>query len=220
VVRPRSEPETWARRIATYTAPLIAHTAVPTWHGAHRELPFLFAASAACSASGLGLMLAPPAETAAARRLAFVAAAGDAVATTAMHRRLGPEATPLKAGRAGTHMRVATGLTAGGAALAGVLGRRSRTASVIAGAALVAGSVCTRFGIFFAGVEAADDPGYTVRPQRARLDALGTGPAANYGLTAARDRSAPASSRWKKSMNPSGSGPTFCSTMRSKPASR
>jgi hypothetical protein len=43
----------------------------------------------------------------------------------------------------------------------------------VAGAALVAGSVCTRFGIFYAGRQAAEDPGYTVRPQRARLDSGG-----------------------------------------------
>jgi formate-dependent nitrite reductase membrane component NrfD len=157
--------------IATYTAPLIADTAVPTWHDAHRELPFLFAASAACSASGLALILAPPDETGPARRLALAAAISDAAATRAIHRRLGPEATPLTTGRPGALMRVAGGLTAAGATLAQLFARRSRTASVIAGTALVAGSACTRFGIFLAGARAADDPGYTVRPQRARLEA-------------------------------------------------
>jgi formate-dependent nitrite reductase membrane component NrfD len=137
--------------IATYTAPLIADTAIPAWHEAHRELPFLFVASAACSASGVALMLAPPEETGPARRL-------------------GPEGEPLKTGRAGALMRTATALTAGGAAVAQVLGRRSRIASVVAGAALVAGSACKRFGIFYAGRQSAADPGYTIRPQRARLD--------------------------------------------------
>jgi formate-dependent nitrite reductase membrane component NrfD len=159
--------------IATYTAPLIADTAVPTWHDSHRELPFLFAASAASSASGLALILAPLGESGPARRLALAAAVGDAAAVAAMHRRLGDEAAPLKTGMAGRLMRAASGLTAGGAALAQLLGRRSRTASAVAGAALVAGSVCTRFGIFYAGRQAAEDPGYTVRPQRARLDSGG-----------------------------------------------
>jgi len=39
----------------------------------------------------------------------------------------------------------------------------------VAGAALVAASACTRFGIFHAGVQSASDPKYTVEPQRARL---------------------------------------------------
>ncbi|MGH9266250.1 MAG: NrfD/PsrC family molybdoenzyme membrane anchor subunit, partial [Acidimicrobiales bacterium] len=49
-----------------------------------------------------------------------------------------------------------------------VLGRRSRAAAVAAGAALLAGSACTRFAIFHAGVQSAADPRYTVVPQRAR----------------------------------------------------
>ena len=38
--------------MATYTAVLIADTAVPAWHDAHRELPFVFAGSAAAAAAG------------------------------------------------------------------------------------------------------------------------------------------------------------------------
>jgi hypothetical protein len=40
---------------------------------------------------------------------------------------------------------------------------------VLAGAALLAGSACTRFGVFYAGVASANDPRSTIRPQRARL---------------------------------------------------
>ena len=39
------------------------------------------------------------------------------------------------------------------------------------GPALLAGSACTRFGIFRAGMASAEDPQYTVEPQRARLAA-------------------------------------------------
>jgi hypothetical protein len=46
--------------------------------------------------------------------------------------------------------------------------------SIVAGVALVAGSVCTRFAIFEAGLESARDPKYTVVPQRARVNARGT----------------------------------------------
>ena len=41
--------------------------------------------------------------------------------------------------------------------------------AVLSGAALMAGSACTRFGIFEAGQESARDPKYTVVPQRERL---------------------------------------------------
>ena len=52
-----------------------------------------------------------------------------------------------------------------------LLGGRSRVAAVLSGAALVAGSFCTRFGVFEAGQASAHDPKYTVIPQRERLDA-------------------------------------------------
>jgi hypothetical protein len=37
------------------------------------------------------------------------------------------------------------------------------------GAALLLGSALTRFGIFEAGFDSANDPRYTVKPQRERL---------------------------------------------------
>ncbi|MEU9384991.1 polysulfide reductase, partial [Streptomyces sp. NPDC048279] len=41
--------------------------------------------------------------------------------------------------------------------------------------ALLAGSACTRFGIFAAGVASAEDPQYTVAPHRAATAASGEG---------------------------------------------
>jgi hypothetical protein len=64
-------------------------------------------------------------------------------------------------------LRAGEALTAGG--LAGVLlGRRSRALSVLSGAALLAASALTRFGIFEAGMASARDPKYTIVPQRQR----------------------------------------------------
>ncbi|MGI8715709.1 MAG: NrfD/PsrC family molybdoenzyme membrane anchor subunit, partial [Solirubrobacteraceae bacterium] len=57
---------------------------------------------------------------------------------------------------------------AGVAGAAGLAGR-SRTGGALAGAALLAGSALTRFGIFAGGMESARDPRYTVQPQRERL---------------------------------------------------
>ena len=42
--------------VAAYTAVLLADTATPSWHEAHRELPFVFVGSAAAAAGGLGLL--------------------------------------------------------------------------------------------------------------------------------------------------------------------
>jgi len=66
-------------------------------------------------------------------------------------------------------LRTAKVLTAVGALVGATLGRRSRAAAAVAGAALLAGSALTRFGIFEAGRASTLDPKYTVVPQRERL---------------------------------------------------
>ncbi len=153
--------------VATYTAVLAADTAVPAWHGAHRELPYLFAASATAAASGMALVLAPAQESAPARCAAVLAAVADSVAVRAAERRLGMVAETYREGRAGRLLRGARVLTGGGAALAALGGRHHRAAAVAGGLALLAGSACTRFGVFAAGLASAEDPAYTVLPQRA-----------------------------------------------------
>ena len=167
--------------LATYTAVLAADTAVPAWHGARRELPFVFAASAASAASGMALLASPPGESGPARRLAVASTAAEAVGTRLMRRSLGPLVSEVyEQGRGGRLMRAAEILSATGAAGAAVGGllpaaaRRGTAARVLAGlsgAALLAGSVCTRLGVFHAGIASAEDPVYTVVPQRERLAA-------------------------------------------------
>jgi hypothetical protein len=78
-------------------------------------------------------------------------------------------AEPYDQGRPGRLLRIARSLTVAGAGSA-VLGRRSRALSVAGGAALAAGSLLTRFGVFQAGLASAKDPKYTVVPQRERVD--------------------------------------------------
>nr|WP_157548337.1 NrfD/PsrC family molybdoenzyme membrane anchor subunit [Nonomuraea candida] len=152
--------------VATYTAALICDTAVPAWHEGFREMPFLFAGSAAAAAGGLGLLAAPTAEAAPARRAALLGAAVECVAAARMERRLGALAEPLKRSRL---LRLGEALVLAGAVAGVSAGRRSRLAAMAAGVALLAGSACTRFGIFQAGMESAGDPRYTVQPQRRRL---------------------------------------------------
>ncbi|MFF1957554.1 NrfD/PsrC family molybdoenzyme membrane anchor subunit [Streptomyces sp. NPDC058220] len=164
--------------VAAYTAVLAADTAVPAWHGAHRELPYVFSASAVAAASGMALVLAPPRESAPARYAAVLAAVGEVSAMTAAERRLGMVAETYREGRAGNLLRAARVLTVAGAAGA-ALSAGSRRATVGSGALLLAGSACTRFGIFAAGIASAEDPAYTVLPQRARKERAAHGPDAD-----------------------------------------
>ncbi|MEV0911804.1 NrfD/PsrC family molybdoenzyme membrane anchor subunit [Streptomyces hokutonensis] len=101
--------------VASYTAVLAADTAVPAWHDAHRELPYVFAASATAAASGMALLLGPSPESGPARCAAVLAAVAEEVATRAAERRLGMVAETYRQGRAGTLLRTARVLTASGA---------------------------------------------------------------------------------------------------------
>jgi formate-dependent nitrite reductase membrane component NrfD len=151
--------------VVTYTGTLISDTAVPAWHAAYREMPYIFAGSAACAAGGLGLMAvrAPDAEPA--RKLAVLGAASVLIAKRQLLNRLGDLAEPYETGTAGALFRASEILTAG--ALAGVvLGRDSRAVSAVSGASLIAASLLTRFGIFQAGRASARDPKYTIVSQR------------------------------------------------------
>jgi formate-dependent nitrite reductase membrane component NrfD len=160
-----------APAVASYTAVLLADTSTPSWHEAHRELPFVFVGSAAAAAGGLGMLGAPVAEAGPARRLAVGGALLELAMEHTMESSMGITAEPLHHGKAGRLMKASKVLTALGAVGAATLGGRSRSASVLSGAALLAGSACTRFGVFEAGQESARDPKYVVVPQRARLDA-------------------------------------------------
>ncbi|HEY8675820.1 MAG TPA: NrfD/PsrC family molybdoenzyme membrane anchor subunit [Candidatus Dormibacteraeota bacterium] len=157
--------------VASYTAVLLADTATPTWHDAGGELPFIFAASSATAAAGLGMLGAPLVEAGPARRLAVGGAVVELLMERRMETSMGLTAEPLHAGRAGALLRASRALTAGGAVCGLLLGRRSRAAAALSGIALLAGSVCTRFGIFEAGQMSARDPRYTIVPQRERLAA-------------------------------------------------
>jgi len=157
--------------VASYTGALIADTAVPAWHEGHRELPFLFVASAAAAAGGFGLAAAPVSENAPAARMALLGAAGELLVEQLLERRLGPIAETLHTGVAGRRLRAAKLLSAAGLAATALGARRSRVTSALTGTGLVAASALTRFGIFAAGMESARDPRYTVALQRARRDA-------------------------------------------------
>ena len=154
--------------MAAYTGVLISDTAVPAWHDGYPEMPFVFAGSAATAAAGLGLLAAPPRENAPARNLGLFGACLELAGSHRMTQRIGMVAEPYHCGRAGMYMKAGEALTVLGTAGA-LAARRSRVISALSGAALLAASVATRWGIFHAGLASADDPKYTVIPQRERL---------------------------------------------------
>ncbi|MGV0778934.1 NrfD/PsrC family molybdoenzyme membrane anchor subunit [Mycolicibacterium elephantis] len=155
--------------VASYTAVLLSQTAVPAWRDAHPYLPFVFTGSAAASGGGLGMLLAPPAETGPARRMAVVGAALEVTASRVMEQRIGLPAEAYTTGRAHRLRQLSEALTVGGA-VGAVLGRR-RAVTAMSGAALLVGSALQRFAVFEAGVESTRDPKYVVVPQRERVDA-------------------------------------------------
>ncbi|HET7475231.1 MAG TPA: NrfD/PsrC family molybdoenzyme membrane anchor subunit [Dermatophilaceae bacterium] len=160
----------FAPPLAAYTAVLLADTAAPTWHESYRQLPFIFVSSANAAAAGLALVAAPPAENGPARKLAVVASAIELTAFEQMEHSLGELLSePLRQGHAGRWLRASKVLTLGGALGAALLGRH-RVPAAVSGAALLAGSVCVRFGIFEAGLASSRDPKYTVQPQKERLE--------------------------------------------------
>jgi len=156
--------------VASYTAVLLTDTSTPAWHDAHRELPFVFVGSAAAASGGLAMLLTPLAETGPARAFAVVGAAAELAVEHRMERSMGLSAETLHTGHAGRLMQASKLLTAAGALGALLLGGRSRIGAALSGAALLAGSACTRFGVFEAGPASVHDPKYTVVPQRERLN--------------------------------------------------
>lgn len=154
--------------LAVYTATLVSNTAVPVWHEARQELPFLFGSSAVASAGAAAAIAVPPAEAGPARRLAVGGVLVENVLFELMQKRLGMVGEPYSKGEAGRFRKIAMGCTLGGAALLARPGRRSRLAAVAGGALVLAGELAVRWSVFRAGFQSARDPRYTVEPQRER----------------------------------------------------
>ena len=154
--------------LSTYTAVLVANSAIPVWSEARRTLPFLFAAGSAASAGAAATMLTP------------AAAAGPAPpGDRRQHRRAdrcGDDGA--EAGRCGRAVRERHP----GPAREGREGndRRRRRDDGDRPTAprrgpdrrrmLLAGAACERWAVFKAGFASAGDPAYTVGPQRDRLE--------------------------------------------------
>lgn len=157
--------------LAVYTAVLLGDTANPTWNGAKDHLPFVFVSSASLASGGLAMITTDLEHVKPARVMAVAGVVGDVVAMKLMENSMDPTAAePLHQGGPGKLLKASEALVIAGG-IGAVLGRKSRVLSALSGAALIAGSACTRFGILNAGIEAAKDPRYTVEPQKRRLAA-------------------------------------------------
>lgn len=152
--------------MATYTAVLFADTAVPVWHEARTELPFVFGAGAAASA-GAGAWLFAGDDGAPAQRMAIGGALVELVAMEVMRRRLGDLGEPYEREDAGRYTRAAKWLSAAGA-VASAFGRRRPVLRVVGAGMLLGAALAERWAVYRAGFISARDPKYTVGPQRAR----------------------------------------------------
>ncbi len=154
--------------LATYTAALIADTAVPAWHDALGELPFVFAGGALASAASCALVVTPVADARLARRLLVLGALVEFSMLEQMKKTLGPlVGEPYQMGRAAFFKNAARTTTIASVALV-LAARTNRTAARISGILGMVGACCERFSIFEAGKASARDPKYTVEPQRER----------------------------------------------------
>lgn len=158
--------------MASYTGVLVADTSIPVWHEARRELPALFAGSAAASA-GAALLLVDGGSTAP-RRLALGGAVAEIAAARAMRLRLGEigEVYDQPPARGLQHAAEVCAAAGAGIIVAGSRARRrSRGRALVAAgsAVLLAGAACQRWAVFKAGFASARDPKYVVKPQRDRV---------------------------------------------------
>jgi formate-dependent nitrite reductase membrane component NrfD len=156
--------------LASYTAILLADTAIPVWHEAAGELPFVFVGSAVASAGAAGTVLAPLDAAGPARQLVLIGATLEQVAVYVMEHRLGDVGEPYRQGDAGRYGKVAKLLTSLGMATIVGFGGRRRSAATVGGVMVLAGSMCLRWSVFRAGFASAADPKYLVNLQRERME--------------------------------------------------
>jgi hypothetical protein len=155
--------------LSTYTAALIANTAVPVWHEARDTLPAVFASGAALSAGAVAVAVTPPQHARPARRLALAAAACEVASKELMEKRLGDLGEPYRQGSALGFGRIGPALIACGAALLAARGGRSQAAAAVAGGLMSAGALSARWSVYRAGFGSASDPKYVVGQQRRRV---------------------------------------------------
>jgi formate-dependent nitrite reductase membrane component NrfD len=154
--------------LATYTAVLLAHSAVPVWLATRRSLPLLFGASAATSlASVFELIPLPRHERAIVRRFGIAGRATDLIASRLVENDAcsdGHVGAPFKHGLSGALWKTSKALITATLVLS-LLPGESRLRRRLAGILGIAGALAVRFAVFHAGKASARDPRATFRQQ-------------------------------------------------------
>jgi hypothetical protein len=154
--------------LAAYPAVLLADTAVPAWHAAHRELPVLFVGGAMTAAGAAGLAASAVSRDRsdfdAAYRLAMIGSAVESLGGYGLETMPGLTGEPYRTGPGGQALTVARYLTISGG-VAALAARRSRTAAAVSAALLTGGGLCAKFAVLRAGKASAADPKYVVASQ-------------------------------------------------------
>jgi len=156
--------------LSTYTAALLANTAVPVWHAGRKGLPFVFAAGAAVNAGAASVLVTPPPQARPARRLALGAALLKQLMRLTEEREVGGLGEVYLHGSAHRYRSISRACLAAGAGLLLARGGRSQSAARLAGALLLGSELSSRWSVFHAGLQSTVDPKYVVGPQRDAID--------------------------------------------------
>ena len=186
--RPRPPPPPSPAALTTYTGVLLADTAVPAWHDARRELPFLFAAGAATSAGAAAAIFTAPPRPARPGAWPWPGSwpsrrrCGDLPSPSAALAALVGRTPPIPPGRAeladaykkegpGRPLRQGRHLAGPGRRSRPGRGRAHRAGAAAGGALVLASAAATRFAVFHAGSQWREPGGHDRPAQRARLAA-------------------------------------------------
>ena len=171
--------------LAGYTGVLVAHTTVPLWQRPHRLLPPLFLASGITGAASLFDILGG--NRSEQKAVSVFGAAGKAAEIGFAHwieksvASVPEAARPFEEGLSGFVWKAAKFLTVASLVLS-LIPNRNRGVRQAAGVLGTLGSLCTRFGIHYAGQKSALNPRATFHQQRKGQGAFAaTGKAAITG---------------------------------------
>jgi hypothetical protein len=155
--------------LSSYTAVLIANTAVPLWQGTRNALPVLFVASAASgAASAFELLNLPAAEARTVRRFAVIAKLADIAGAMAVEREANTVERVGRPLRKSPLWKAAKALSLASLVVSAIpISRKPRWLRIAGGVCGTLGALATRFGIFEAGRQSARDPQATFDQQRA-----------------------------------------------------
>jgi formate-dependent nitrite reductase membrane component NrfD len=160
--------------LATYTGVLVSNTAIPLWQESRRWMPPLFAASGAAAAgSVIDIAYRGDAGRHVGRVFGAAGRIAELAATMQVERaasRVPRVAEPLRSGRTGLVWKAATALTAASLTVS-LLPVERRTRSIAAGVLGLAGSLCLRLAVHYAGNASARDPRASFQQQRAGASA-------------------------------------------------